>query len=755
MAMSGGTSYLVRSKRANYGNDSWTIDLYVYVKLLSQDKVKNQSKISLGLYVYSKYNIEWTDHGINGTSYVGTATSGTNCFTFTKDRFGSGTYWLTENHEVTVTHKSDGTLSLPVYWHWGVNSAWGQYVGPSGSVNVTLTAIDRTAPTVSCSTVVNSSTGMTIKATASTPCDRWEYSLDGGSSWVQYSTASGTTANKTLTGLTSNVYSVRVRARKSSNHVIGTSGAISTDLVAPTVTLTASNITANALCITAKTNVVCDVWEYSLNGGSTWTQYSTVAGTSSVKTILGLTANTDYLVKVRARKKSNQVKASSTTKAVKTLGGTVINSVNTLAIDVENPVIQMNWTVYNSSYTHKLVVKNGATVLLTIEGLTASSGTINTTYALTSEQRATVLRAMKNEAYISATYELTSYEGSVQIGSACSCEGTIRTTSELSKPVFGGFSFADVNLTTFTLTENDQLMVQNHSSLRVVCETATAMNEASIAKYRVTIGSKTVESDSPTVDFGTIDTPGSKTVMVFAVDSRGYSTVQTQTLTVLPYESIRLNNWSIRRVNEVEESANLSFEGEYSPLIIDDIAKNNAVNVTYFYWKKSDGAGSEWEEIEASVSGGKFTYTSSAFGSFDADSSFMIIVRAADALTQCDAVLSLPKGTPLVAYRSKKVGINNNDPTSALDVIGEIKQNGQGILGMVGVVGDDLNGHKNGGIYWKSAGAAVENAPSDSGGFLLVLSWSGNVTQMFTNGVALFLRAYDSDSDAWSSWLTK
>ena len=48
MAMSGGTSYLVRSKYADYGNKDWTTDLYVYVKLISQDKINNKSKISLG-----------------------------------------------------------------------------------------------------------------------------------------------------------------------------------------------------------------------------------------------------------------------------------------------------------------------------------------------------------------------------------------------------------------------------------------------------------------------------------------------------------------------------------------------------------------------------------------------------------------------------------------------------------------------------------------------------------------------------------
>ena len=148
MAMTGGAAYLVKSERTNYGSNSWTTDLYIYVKVISQNVVANTSTIALGMYVYSQYSIAWSDFGTNGTSYIGTATSGANCFTFTNGQSGSGTKWLVEDKQVTVSHNSNGTLTLPIYWHWGVNSPWGQYTGPSGSYNVTLSTIDRVAPTV-------------------------------------------------------------------------------------------------------------------------------------------------------------------------------------------------------------------------------------------------------------------------------------------------------------------------------------------------------------------------------------------------------------------------------------------------------------------------------------------------------------------------------------------------------------------------------------------------------------------------------
>ncbi len=215
MAMTGGTAYLVKSEYANYGSASWTTDLYIYVKVISQNVIANTSTIALGMYVYSRYEIAWSDFGTNGTSYIGTATSGANCFTFTAGQSGSGTKWLIENKQVTVTHNSNGTLTLPIYWHWGVNSSWGQYAGPSGSYNVTLPALDRSAPTVSCSVSGITANGSTISASSSATSDIWQYSLNGGTSWTQFSTTAGTSASVTLSSLSPNTtYSVRVRARK-------------------------------------------------------------------------------------------------------------------------------------------------------------------------------------------------------------------------------------------------------------------------------------------------------------------------------------------------------------------------------------------------------------------------------------------------------------------------------------------------------------------------------------------------------------
>lgn len=48
--MTGGAAYLVKSERTNYGSNSWTTDLYIYVKVISQNVVANTSTIALGIH---------------------------------------------------------------------------------------------------------------------------------------------------------------------------------------------------------------------------------------------------------------------------------------------------------------------------------------------------------------------------------------------------------------------------------------------------------------------------------------------------------------------------------------------------------------------------------------------------------------------------------------------------------------------------------------------------------------------------------
>lgn len=148
----------------------------------------------------------------------------------------------------------------------------------------------------------------------------------------------------------------------------------------------------------------------------------------------------------------------------------MVNSVNTVTADNATVSITINVTVYEASYTNTLVLKNGSTTILTISGLSWSKGTANRTVTLTSAQRTTLLNAMASIKSFTGAFAVSSYSGSTQIGSTSSKTATVLTTATNSAPTISGFTYADSYTTTKNLTGNDQLFVQDYSTLKVTPE---------------------------------------------------------------------------------------------------------------------------------------------------------------------------------------------------------------------------------------------------------------------------------------------
>lgn len=677
MAMTGGTAYLVKSERTNYGSNSWTTDLYIYVKVISQNVIANTSTIALGMYVYSQYSIAWSDFGTNGTSYIGTATSGANCFTFTNGQSGSGTKWLIENKQVTVSHNSNGTLTLPIYWHWGVNSPWGQYTGPSGSYNVTLSTIDR---------------------------------------------------------------------------------------VAPTVTFSVSSITANGFKISASSTSTADVWQYSTNGGSSWTQFSTTAGTSASVMLSSLSPNTSYTVKVRVRRQYNQVYGTSGSSTVKTLGGAVVNSVNTVTADHATVSITINVTVYEASYSNTLAIKNGSTTILTISGLFWSKGTANRTVTLTADQRTTLLNAMASLKSFTGTFAVSSFSGSTQIGSTSSKTATVQTTAANSGPTLSGFTYEDSYSTTKNLTGNNQLFVQSYSTLKVTPGTATAKNGASISSYTASCNGVSVSNTTGSaLTVGKIEKSGSVTVTLMVTDSRGYTYSVSKTVTVIPYTKPKVSSVSLRRTNDIEAEMQLKFSGSISAVTVNGTQKNSVVYVRYQYKKTSESSYGSYTSIYSGTtkSGTSFSYSNLELCSLDANSSYDFHLQIQDklySLSSLDLYFTVPQGTPLIALRKKKVGINTPDPQATLDVDGSIHMNGVNVHGKMGRVDGstiDLNNVKTPGYYFAYSASTAKHFPTTTIGMLEVfLPESYFIQQRYTvyDGSRMYIRG--NYGGTWSSWHT-
>lgn len=463
----------------------------------------------------------------------------------------------------------------------------------------------------------------------------------------------------------------------------------SIDRTAPTVSCSVSNITANGFKISGTSSATADIWQYSTNGGTNWTQFSTTAGTSANTTLTSLSPNTTYSVKIRARKKSNQVYGESSAVSAKTLGGAIINSCPTITADAATVTFKPNVTVYDASYSYYVSICNGSTEYLALTARTWSTGTADRTLTLTAAERTTLLAAMASVKSFTATIKVVTKSGTTQIGSTSTVTCTVQTTAANSAPTMTAFTYKDGRTTTANVTGNNQLFIQGYSWLYVTPGTATAKNGASIVSYAATCNGVTESNtDGTEIDLDTIAKSGTLDVVVTATDSRGYTVSSTQQITVIAYAKPKVSSVSLRRTNDIEAEMQLTFNGSISPITVSGTQKNSLKYVQYRYKLTSASSYGSYTSILTSVtqSGTSFSFSNLELCSLDANSSYdfhLYIRDQLNTLSSLSLYFTIPQGTPLVALRKKKVGINTPTPEAALHVVGDTILDGAVTAGAV------------------------------------------------------------------------
>jgi uncharacterized repeat protein (TIGR02059 family) len=163
------------------------------------------------------------------------------------------------------------------------------------------------APTITA--IIPSSQKITIEFTAGSNngsnITNYEYSLDGGLTWISFSPAV-ITSPLVITGLTNNTtYQVQLRAvnENGSGEATGTSLATMPRLIAeaPTITSIAGGNTTLTVNFTAGADngLALSNYEFSTDNGNSWLTRAP-SNTTSPLTISGLTNGTTYQVRIRA-----------------------------------------------------------------------------------------------------------------------------------------------------------------------------------------------------------------------------------------------------------------------------------------------------------------------------------------------------------------------------------------------------------------------------------------------------------------------
>lgn len=240
---------------------------------------------------------------------------------------------------------------------------------------------------------------------------------------------------------------------------------------------------------------------------------------------------------------------------------------------------------------------------------------------------------------------VTTYSGSTEIGTS-SCAMIAHVVN--SNPTFD-VSYEDSNSKTVAITENNQYIIRNNSTLKISVSNAQALNSATLKSITAVVNGNTVtgtlNGSTGTINVGAINVSYDTEVTVKLTDSRGNEGIRKITVLVydwtLPSAIIRLN----RKSNYYSESI-LNVNANYS-----SIGGKNEVTIKYRTKKVANSTYSTYTAIQNNVD-----------ANFTADNEYEwnVQVNVADKLGNTTYNLILPKGIPIAYADIKKnsFGVN-------------------------------------------------------------------------------------------------
>lgn len=680
MAMTGGKAYRVGHNKANYGKASWYIDLYIYVKEESQNVAKNETTLSLGMYVTTPgegYGIgQWDDW--NAVSYIGTSS---NIFDGTMPYYSGGTKWIVENKKLTVKHNDDGTKKASIPWYWNVNSPWGQYVYPSGTVEHTITAIKRaTTPTLSATSVqMGKAVTITMNRAASTFTHTLKYTINGTTKTI--ASGLGTSYTWTVPDLTSLLSNATLGTANiicetyNGTNLVGTSNVnLEITVYAATTPVLSEDVLQMGEHVTITLNRASSSYTHNLSYeiGTKSGTIATSVGTSRewfipkelVTEVINAVSGKLTII-CTTKNGTATVGTQKITATVKVPTASVVKPASTTAVMGET--LKINTGTKAEQYTHTVTYTfGGKNYLIGEEKAVGASVDWNIPI--------TLAKSFPDDTICAVTINCTTYNGSAKVGDTSYPVGLLVPDNDVTKPRFTMDLIPEHSLDD----EFKDVFVQGKSKVNV---TFWADSEYSnIKSYAINVEGITVEENTSVVVSDVIMTSGVVAVTGTVTDTRGYSKTITANLAVLAYARPKLIPYGTESdivCTRSDSNGSVDKDGVYVLLktraLYSELREHNKCYLRYRYKKASaSDYSTDWADLNGTV----INSILSDVVEFPVQTSYTIQVAVKDDVGE-EQIYTFPinaKRTPLHLGRGgNKVGLgqfcdSSNPDESRMDI---------------------------------------------------------------------------------------
>lgn len=300
-------------------------------------------------------------------------------------------------------------------------------------------------------------------------------------------------------------------------------------------------------------------------------------------------------------------------------------------------VVHMNRK--STVFTHTVVLKLGS------YSYTIGTGVTDNITLDTDRIASNLYVQMPNSNAMNGEIIVTTYSGSTVIGTS-SCAIIAHVVN--SNPTFD-VSYEDSNSATVAITENNQYIIRNNSTLKISVSNARALNSATLKSITAVVNGNaytgTLSGSTGTINVGVVNVSYDTEVTVKIVDSRG--NVGQKNITVLVYDwslpsaIIKLN----RKSNYYSESI-LNVNANYA-----SIGGKNEITIKYRAKKVSESSYGSYATIQNNVD-----------INFTADNKYEwnVQVEVSDRIGKTTYNLILAKGIPITYTDIKKYSFGVN-----------------------------------------------------------------------------------------------
>ena len=384
-------------------------------------------------------------------------------------------------------------------------------------------------------------------------------------------------------------------------------------------------------------NIVDYIW-WSQNNGSSWNGIDVTDGYSGSYTISGLSANTNYDIKTRVRRRDSQLTTDSSTMGVSTY-------------DYPHVTDTPNFTVGDAMWM-SLYNPLGRTVTATMYGddnstiWSATGWTGNRIGSNnTPEDIDHLYRSIPNKR--SGTYRMRVVYGS---STRDTNGGTYTVNPSNCMPSINSVSYQDINSTSVAITGNNQNIVRNQSLVRYSASGISSQKYASVSSCSVSVNGNSytlsLSGSSATGGNAPINSASNVSATFTVTDSRGITASKSINISMLdwipPSAIITLS-----RHDNFYSETDIMVDADYS-----SINGNNHISITYQAKKTT--------ESSYSISG---TLQDGITSTFTADNNFdwEVLVTLVDSFQGTTRYnLWLSRGAPIIYFDRLKssVGVN-------------------------------------------------------------------------------------------------